>query len=251
MVARGDLGIEIPPEQVFLVQKTLTAKCNRIGKPVICATQMLESMIHKPRPTRAEGSDVANAVLDGVDCVMLSGETAKGSDVANAVLDGVDCVMLSGETAKGSYPVEALLMMHQICREAESTIVYSTYFEELLRVIEKPTDMAQTIAIAATSAVGSCRATGIVCVTNNGRAATLLSHCRPPVPIYAVTADAIVARQLHLYRGVFPLHYRGKTTGDTLADLEKQLNFAIAIGTGCGYIHSGDLLVIVTGANEG
>uniref|UniRef100_A0A915B1C1 Pyruvate kinase n=1 Tax=Parascaris univalens TaxID=6257 RepID=A0A915B1C1_PARUN len=227
MVARGDLGIEIPPEQVFLVQKTLTAKCNRIGKPVICATQMLESMVHKPRPTRAEGSDVANAVLDGVDCVMLS-----------------------GETAKGSYPIEALLMMHQICREAEATIVYSTYFEELLRVIEKPTDMAQTIAIAATSAVGSCRATGIVCVTNNGRAAMLLSHCRPPVPIYAVTTDVVVARQLHLYRGVFPLHYRGQTTGDALADLEKQLNFAISVGTGNGYIHSGDLLIIVTGANE-
>lgn len=228
MVARGDLGIEIPAEKVFLAQKMLIAKCNIAGKPVICATQMLESMINKPRPTRAEGSDVANAVLDGADCVMLS-----------------------GETAKGEYPVETLVTMHNICKEAESAFFHAKFFEEILRNTRRPTDMTDTIAIAATSAAVSCRATAIVLLTTTGKTAQDCSRYKPPIPIIAVTRDQQVARQLHLYRGVFPLLYTEKPEHDWAQDLESRIEDAIGVGKTRGFIHNGDIVAIITGWRTG
>ncbi|XGW25838.1 hypothetical protein V3C99_006887 [Haemonchus contortus] len=228
MVARGDLGIEIAPQKVFLAQKMLVAKCNMAGKPVICATQMLESMIKNARPTRAECSDVANAVLDGVDCVMLS-----------------------GETAKGLYPMEALMMMHSICKEAETAFYYTKYYEEIMFHTTKPTDRTHTTAIGAVSAAVSCRASAIILITTTGSTAMLCSRYRPPVPVISITRDERVARRLHLYRSVFPLHFSKPRESDWQADIDERIEFGIAAGKRHGIIWTGDPLVVVTGWHKG
>ncbi|CAJ1056432.1 pyruvate kinase PKM-like [Xyrichtys novacula] len=228
MVARGDLGIEIPTEKVFLAQKMMTGRCMRIGKPIVCATQMLESMTKKPRPTRAEASDVANAVLDGNDCIMLS-----------------------GETAKGEYPLEAVHTQHMIAREAEAAMFHRQMFEELRRTTHLTRDPTETIAIGAVEASFKCCASAIIVLTKSGRSAHMLSRYRPRAPILAVTRCGQTARQAHLYRGVYPLLYT-KAANDVWAeDVDLRVNFALEVGKHRKFFKSGDVALVVTGWRPG
>jgi pyruvate kinase len=176
MVARGDLGVELPPERVPMIQKQIIRKANQLGKPVITATQMLESMVNSPTPTRAEASDVANAVWDGTDAVMLS-----------------------GESAIGQYPVETVQVMDRIIAEAE---------KQIPRPMERSStraNHAQAISRAARALAEDLGATAIACFTRSGRTAQLLSQQRPGVPIYAFTNDPALARRLVLWWAVEPL----------------------------------------------
>ena len=163
MVARGDLGMEIPLETIFMAQSIQIKKCNLAGKPVVTATQMLESMINNPRPTRAEATDVANAVLDGSDCVMLS-----------------------GESAAGGYPVEAVTIMSQICKRAE--LVFDNYnaFTEVVGRQGLPMHTMEALASSAVRTADKVCAAMIMVLTNTGSAARLVAKYRPRVPVLAV-----------------------------------------------------------------
>ncbi|KAM9480777.1 pyruvate kinase PKM isoform 2-T2 [Clarias gariepinus] len=228
MVARGDLGIEIPTEKVFLAQKMMIGRCNKAGKPIICATQMLESMIKKPRPTRAEGSDVANAVLDGADCIMLS-----------------------GETAKGDYPLETVRTQHMIAREAEAAMFHRQVFEDLRRCTAYSTEPAEAIAIGAVEASFKILAPAFIVLTGSGRSAHLLSRYRPRAPIIAVTRNGQTARQAHLYRGIFPVFYNKPAHDVWAEDVDLRVNFAMDVGKARGFFKNGDVVIVLTGWRPG
>ncbi len=177
MIARGDMGVEIPPQEVPLVQKRLIKKCNDLGKPVVTATQMLESMQQNPRPTRAEASDVANAILDGTDAVMLS-----------------------GETAAGKYPVESVLMQATIAETIEASLDYRSILKKRTKATEPSITNAIGQSVAYTAA--SLDVSAIVTATESGYTARAISKYRPEAPIIAVTSDAGTQRRLAVSWGV-------------------------------------------------
>ncbi len=176
MVARGDLGIEVPPQEVPLLQKRIIQKCNKVGKPVITATQMLQSMIEHPRPTRAEASDVANAILDGTDAVMLS-----------------------GETAMGNHPVKSVLMMRQIAEITEEAYPYDDWRRRRHTSRES---VAEAISAASCDIAEQIEARAIIPATWSGGTARMIARHRPSVPIIAVTPEETTRRRLALVWGV-------------------------------------------------
>ena len=193
MVARGDLGVETPPEEVPFHQKHIIQACNRAGKPVITATQMLQSMIESPRPTRAEASDVANAILDGTDAVMLS-----------------------GETAVGQYPVRAAQTMASICANAEAHL--SCHPVPSVSV-SNPDAVTEAISYAAVRIAEEVGAKAIVTATMSGTTARMVARHRPPVPIIAVTPNAVTLNRLALVWGVMPVKVADFSTTDEMVQV--------------------------------
>ncbi len=205
MVARGDLGVEIPPQEVPYLQKMLIQKCNDAYKPVITATQMLDSMIRNPRPTRAEVTDVANAVYDGTDAVMLS-----------------------GETAQGKYPVESLQMMVEIVKNTEEHLDYDSLLAKAQENRKK--SIACAIAYSSVATASNLNAKCIIVPTATGKTARVVSKFRPKAPIVGVSPNEETLRKMQIYRGVYPVKSHSCDTTDEVCkeaiDFAKRKDFA-------------------------
>ncbi|EOL43301.1 pyruvate kinase [Enterococcus caccae] len=219
MVARGDMGVEIPTEDVPVVQKDLIKKCNALGKPVITATQMLDSMQRNPRPTRAEANDVANAIYDGTDAVMLS-----------------------GETAAGDYPLEAVQTMARIAVRTEEALINQDSFA--LKLYSK-TDMAEAIGQSVGHTARNLGIQTIVAATESGHTARMISKYRPKSHIVAITFTEQKARSLSLSWGVYA------TVADKPASTDEMFNLATHISQEEGFASEGDLIIITAGVPVG
>lgn len=216
MVARGDLGVEIETCKLPIIQKMIIEKCNVAGKPVITATHMLDSMINNPIPTRAEVTDVANAVYDGTDAVMLS-----------------------GETTIGKYPVETVRYMSEIAKEAEKARKYSSILREKSKY--KNQSIADTVSYATCVSAHDLNAKAIICPTTSGFTAGMVSKFKPEAPIYAFVGSEQVQRKLLLYSGVESVLYKKQE------DVEKMIGEAVRILKEKNCIETGDITVITAG----
>lgn len=220
MIARGDLGVELPISQVPRLQKMMIRKCYLAGKPAVTATQMLESMIHHPRPTRAEASDVANAIYDSTSSIMLS-----------------------GETAVGKYPVQTVDIMRRIVQEAEGDFNYQAFFEEHSKLIYH--DVPSAVTLATVKTAYSSNAKAIFAFTNGGSTARLISRLRPGMPIIAMTPREKTFHQLALNWGVIP--FLSKEEKTIHQAFEKICSFSLEQG----YVSYGDLVVVTAGSPFG
>ncbi|WAA10168.1 pyruvate kinase [Fervidibacillus albus] len=220
MVARGDLGVEIPAEEVPLVQKRLIKKCNKCAKPVITATQMLDSMQRNPRPTRAEASDVANAIFDGTDAIMLS-----------------------GETAAGLYPVEAVQTMHNIALKAEGAIDHKEILKVRSREIEH--NLTDAICQSVAHTVINLEIDAVITPTESGHTAKMISKYRPQAPIIAVTSHRRTFKRLALVWGVYPI------LGNRVNTTDEMLDLSIKESLESGFVRHGNKVVITAGVPVG
>ena len=219
MVARGDLGVEIPMEEVPIRQKEFISKCNKAGKPVVIATQMLESMIHNPRPTRAEVSDVANAVYDMASCIMLS-----------------------GESAMGEYPVECVQTMVKICEAIEGSIKYWKRFKRKERDCDNE-DYEYNLNYSTCSTAMDLCAKAIFAYTDTGRTAKMIAGFMPQCPIYVITSNKEIERQLSLVWNTYTILVEPKESIDEMID------DGVRLAKERGFITEGDIVVIAGGAS--
>uniref|UniRef100_K3WHF1 Pyruvate kinase n=1 Tax=Globisporangium ultimum (strain ATCC 200006 / CBS 805.95 / DAOM BR144) TaxID=431595 RepID=K3WHF1_GLOUD len=221
-VSRGDLGMELSPEQVFLAQKMIIRKANIAGKPVVTSTQMLQSMTKKPIPSNAECTDVANAVLDGTDAMMLS-----------------------AETAKGMYPRESVQMMTKICLEAEAALDYAELYRAMRAVVPRPFSMCESIASSAVETSIDVRAKLIISFTETGFSTKFLAKYRPEARILAVTASGSTARQLSgVSRGISALRV------ESMLGTESLVIKAISYSKEEGWVANGDIIVLIHGMQD-
>jgi len=219
MVARGDLGVEIPMEEVPLIQKKIISRCNLAGKPVITATQMLDSMMRNPRPTRAEVADVANAIFDGTDAIMLS-----------------------GETAAGKYPVESVAKMRDIALAAEAELNYAAMLFHRSGI--KDTGVTDAIGYATCASAQGLKATAILTPTTSGYTPGVVSKFRPKAPIIAATTSERTARRLALTWGVYPIIF-------SYDDPSENIGKSVMAAMKAGHVGLNELIIITAGVPAG
>lgn len=216
MVARGDLGVQMPTEDIPIIQKMIIEKCNQAGKPVITATQMLDSMIRNPRPTRAEASDVANAIFDGTDAIMLS-----------------------GETASGKYPIETVTVMAKIAEKAENALNYAELVKK--RKAHHTLTVPDAVCFATVTTAMALNASAIITATQSGLSARMMSKYRPKAQIVATTQEWRVARKLSIVWGVIPIIVEKMVSTDEV--ILKSVDQA----TNQGVVKKGDMVIIAAG----